>query len=129
MIPVLRAVLPSEEKISPLIKDIDINVKYTNFGPLSVHLTSLISNSYGLPNDCTLVTASGTIGLQACILYYVSQQDDLPLQVATPAWTFSATVQDVDSDLTKDTIDVNVTSTMPSDDQSIMEFRVRAKKN
>ena len=45
------------------------------------------------------------------------------------AITFSATVQDVDSDLTKDTIDVNVTSTMPSDDQSIMEFRVRAKKN
>lgn len=45
------------------------------------------------------------------------------------AITFSASVQDVDSDLTKDTIDVNVTSTMPSDDQSIMEFRVRAKKN
>ena len=44
-------------------------------------------------------------------------------------YNFSATVQDVDSDLTKDTIDVNVTSTMPSDDQSIMEFRVRAKKN
>ena len=95
MIPVLRAVLPSEEQISPLIKDIDINGKYTNFGPLSAQLTSLISNSYGLPNDCTLVTASGTIGLQACILHYVSQQEHLPLQVATPAWTFSATVQAV----------------------------------
>ena len=45
------------------------------------------------------------------------------------AIAFSATVQDVNSDLTNDTIDVNVTSTMPSDDQSIMEFRVRAKKN
>ena len=95
MIPVLRAVLPSEEQISPLIKDIDINGKYTNFGPLSAQLTSLISNSYGLPNDCTLVTASATIGLQACILHYISQQENLPLQVAVPAWTFSATVQAV----------------------------------
>ena len=45
------------------------------------------------------------------------------------AISFSATIQDVDSDLTNDTINVNVTSTMPSDDQSIMEFKIRAKKN
>ncbi len=45
------------------------------------------------------------------------------------AISFSATIQDVDGDLTNDTINVIVTSTMPSDDQSIMEFKVRAKKN
>ena len=45
------------------------------------------------------------------------------------AISFSATIQDVDGDLTNDTINVIVTSTMPSDDQSIMEFRIRAKKN
>ena len=45
------------------------------------------------------------------------------------AITFTATISDYNSDLTNDTINVIVTSTMPSDDQSIMEFRIRAKKN
>lgn len=45
------------------------------------------------------------------------------------AISFTAAVQDVDSDLTNETIDVIVTSTMPSDDQSIMEFQIRVKKN
>lgn len=89
----MRAVLPTEEEISSLIKNIDINSKYTNFGPLSLQLTSLISKSYGLPNDCTLVTASGTVGLQALILYYITKSKDLPLHIVTPAWTFPATVQ------------------------------------
>ena len=44
------------------------------------------------------------------------------------AITFTATISDYNSDLTNDTINVIVTSTMPSDDLPNMEFRIRAKK-
>ena len=41
---------------------------------------------------------------------------------------FSIVLRDVDGDLTKDTIDVNVTSTMPVDDQTQFKFTIEAKK-
>tara|TARA_B100001057_G_scaffold474707_1_gene540582 strand:+ start:9855 stop:11504 length:1650 start_codon:yes stop_codon:yes gene_type:complete len=62
----------------------------------------------------------------------VSTSDEYTFQgTATydSAITFGANISDYNSDLTNDTINVIVTSTMPSDDQSIMEFRIRAKKN
>ena len=62
----------------------------------------------------------------------VSTSDDYSFQGTSTydsAITFQATITDYNSDLTNDTINVIVTSTMPSDDQSIMEYKIRAKKN
>ena len=62
----------------------------------------------------------------------VSTSDEYTFQGTSTydsAITFTAQISDYNGDLTNDTIDVIVTSTMPTDDQSIMEFRIRAKKN
>ena len=62
----------------------------------------------------------------------MSTSDEYTFQGTTnyeSAIKFTSTISDYNSDLTNDTINVIVTSTMPSDDQSIMEFRIRAKKN
>ena len=62
----------------------------------------------------------------------VSTSDEYTFQGTTnyeSAIKFTSTISDYNSDLTNDTINVIVTSTMPSDDQSIMEYKIRAKKN
>ena len=62
----------------------------------------------------------------------VSTSDEYTFQGTTTyesAIKFTSTISDYNSDLTNDTINVIVTSTMPSDDQSIMEYKIRAKKN
>ena len=42
--------------------------------------------------------------------------------------TFGIDLRDADSDLTKETIDVKVISSMPSDDTTQMKYTVTAKK-
>ncbi len=62
----------------------------------------------------------------------VSTSDEYSFQGTSTydsAITFQATISDYNGDLTNDTINVIVSSTMPSDDQSIMEYKIRAKKN
>lgn len=41
---------------------------------------------------------------------------------------FSSVLRDADADLTKETVDVRVTSTMPVDDQTQFKFTIKAKK-
>ena len=91
--------------------EIDYIITSQNYTAVRSGVLTVISEDYG-----DTVSTSDEYNYQGASNYDASIQ-------------FSATIQDVDSDLTNDTIDVNVTSTMPSDDQSIMEFKVRAKKN
>ena len=91
--------------------DIDYIITSQNYTAIRSGTLTVISEDYG-----DTVSTSDEYTYQG-----ISTYDD--------AISFTALTQDVNSDLTKETIDVNVSSTMPSDDQSIMEFRVRAKKN
>ena len=91
--------------------DIDYIITSQNYTAIRSGTLTVISEDYG-----DTVSTSDEYTYQG-----ISTYDD--------AISFTALTQDVNSDLTKETIDVNVSSTMPSDDQSIMEFKVRAKKN
>ena len=91
--------------------DIDYIITSQNYTAVRSGIISIVSEDYS-----DTVSTSDEYTFQGTAIY-------------DSAITFTAQISDYNSDLTNDTIDVIVTSTMPSDDQSIMEFRIRAKKN
>tara|TARA_B100000282_G_scaffold125333_1_gene89372 strand:+ start:181 stop:1830 length:1650 start_codon:yes stop_codon:yes gene_type:complete len=91
--------------------DIDYIITSQNYTAIRSGILSIVSEDYS-----DTVTTSDEYTFQGTSTY-------------DSAITFTAQISDYNGDLTNDTIDVIVTSTMPTDDQSIMEFRIRAKKN
>ena len=91
--------------------DIDYIITSQNYTAIRSGILSIVSEDYS-----DTVSTSDEYTFQGTSTY-------------DSAITFNAQISDYNGDLTNDTIDVIVTSTMPTDDQSIMEFRIRAKKN
>ena len=91
--------------------DIDYIITSQNYTAIRSGVLSIVSEDYS-----DTVTTSDEYTFQGTATY-------------DSAITFTAQISDYNGDLTNDTIDVIVTSTMPSDDQSIMEYKIRAKKN
>lgn len=89
-----------------------------------IHYT-MVSNNY-------ISSRSGTLHIVVNSYNNTAEISDEFQYVGDDAYIdsieFSTVLRDVDGDLTKDTIDVNITSTMPVDDQTQFKFTIEAKK-
>ena len=96
MIPVLRPLLPSAERLLPYLRRIDRVRVYSNHGPLVEELERRLAAQLKLPEGGLMSAASGTAALTGAILATAGQaQPDRPLAVV-PAFTFVATAAAVE---------------------------------
>ena len=95
MIPVLKPRLPIYDDLEPYLRDMDASNVYSNFGPLSNRLCSLLAENYGAKVQNICLVSSGTSGLLAClsILIEMIPKDYADIKVGIPAWSFVATAQ------------------------------------
>ncbi|MDQ0512167.1 DegT/DnrJ/EryC1/StrS family aminotransferase [Ancylobacter amanitiformis] len=89
MIPLLRPLLPSAERLLPYLKRIDAGRIYTNHGPLVREFEQRLRCLIG--HDLRLATAtSGTLALEAAIVSAAPLSPERPLALM-PSFTFTAT--------------------------------------
>jgi hypothetical protein len=86
---------------------------------------TLVSNNYRVIRSGTLTVVIDAYADTAEISDEFHFNGD---ETYLDAITFNVNLRDADLDLTKDTIDVIVTSTMPTDDDTQMKYTVTAKK-
>jgi dTDP-4-amino-4,6-dideoxygalactose transaminase len=91
VIPVARPLLPTAEAVLPYLKRIDAARFYSNFGPLARELEARLSHHFGLPQNCVVSAANGTIALTAA-LAALSRGAGTCL---IPSWTFCASAHAV----------------------------------
>jgi len=93
--------------------DIDYTMVSQNYQAVRSGVLSVIINAYANPAEVEISDEYNFVGDAGSYL---------------DAVTFDAEARDANSDLTPDTIDVKVTSTMPNDDQTEFKFVIKAKK-
>jgi dTDP-4-amino-4,6-dideoxygalactose transaminase len=87
VIPIMRPLLPSAQRVAPYLRRIDESRIYSNFGPLALSLERRIEEHYCLPDETATTVANGTLGLSLAL----SAQSPRPGTLCVlPAWTFVA---------------------------------------
>ena len=90
---VARPLLPTLERIAPLLAEIDRNRWYSNFGPLAERFAAALGVHFGTPAGAPpLLVANATIGLSLCLSAVARPGARFCL---VPAWTFVATAHAV----------------------------------
>ena len=90
---VARPLLPTLERIAPLLAEIDRNRWYSNFGPLAERFAAALGVHFGTPAGASpLLVANATIGLSLCLSAVARPGARFCL---VPAWTFVATAHAV----------------------------------
>jgi dTDP-4-amino-4,6-dideoxygalactose transaminase len=92
MIPVMRPMLPSAERLLPYLKQIDHARIYSNFGPLALAFEKRLAAHFGLPETMVTTVANATLGLALALL---AQQVRPGALCMLPAWTFIASAHAV----------------------------------
>jgi dTDP-4-amino-4,6-dideoxygalactose transaminase len=91
VIPVLRPLLPTADRLLPYLSRIDETRTYSNWGPLVEELQERLSSELGQPPGSIVSASSGTTALVGAILATAGRASrDRPL-VVIPALTFVAT--------------------------------------
>lgn len=93
-IPVALPLLPRWDELASWMQQIDRSRVYTNRGPLGHELEARLAAHYGRPpgDDAVCLTASGTLGLVACLLALDLEPGSI---CALPSWTFVASADAV----------------------------------
>lgn len=88
MIPIMKPLLPTADKLLPYLKQIDDNRFYSNTGPLCQEYERRLSEMF----DCHAVScSSATSGLTATLMAVLPFNYKTRMMVAMPSWTFCAT--------------------------------------
>ena len=89
MIPVFKPRLPIYDDLEPYLRDMDASNMYSNFGPLSNRLCSLLAEKFDSKVQNICLVSSGTSGLLAClsILMECIPKDKAEITVGVPAWS------------------------------------------
>ena len=87
LIPIMRPMLPSADRLAPYLKSIDASRVYSNFGPLAVSLEDRLAERYGLNQGAVAMVANATVGLAVALAVQRPPPGSL---CAIPAWTFVA---------------------------------------
>jgi dTDP-4-amino-4,6-dideoxygalactose transaminase len=90
-IPVLRACLPSAERLLPYLRRIDAQRIYSNFGPLAVEFEARLAQQLGLSASMVTSAGSGTAALVAAILASAGRATRERPFALVPSYTFVAT--------------------------------------
>jgi dTDP-4-amino-4,6-dideoxygalactose transaminase len=91
VIPVLRPLLPTADRLLPYLSRIDETRTYSNWGPLVEELQERLSSELRQPPGSIVLASSGTTALVGAILATAGRaSSDRPLAVV-PALTFVAT--------------------------------------
>ena len=93
-IPVALPLLPRWDELASWMQQIDRSRVYTNRGPLCNELEARLAAHYGCASgdDAVCLTASGTLGLVACLLALDLEPGSI---CALPSWTFVASADAV----------------------------------
>lgn len=89
MIPILRPLLPSAEKLAPYLRAVDQSRVYSNFGPHACALEGRLASHYGLEDETITTVANATLGLALAL---VAQDVPAGSLCVMPAWTFTASM-------------------------------------
>ena len=96
LIPVLRPLLPSADRLLPYLRRIDETRLYSNYGPLSHELEGRLADALALPAGGLVCAGSGTAALIGAILATAGRASpERPLAII-PAFTFAATAAAVE---------------------------------
>ena len=87
LIPILRPILPSADRLAPYLKSIDATRLYSNYGPLTLSLQDRLAAHYGLNQGTVATVANATLGLSIALAVQKPPPGSL---CAMPAWTFVA---------------------------------------
>jgi dTDP-4-amino-4,6-dideoxygalactose transaminase len=90
---VARPLLPTLDRIAPLLAEIDRNRWYSNFGPLAERFAGALGAHFGTPDGAEpALVANATVGLSLCLSAVARPGARFCL---VPAWTFVATAHAV----------------------------------
>ena len=79
--------MPSADDLSPYLKRIDNAKWYSNFGPLSLELTTRLAEHLGMQRDNVCLLGNATLGLQA-VSELIADESEPTLEI--PSFTFAA---------------------------------------
>lgn len=88
MIPVMKPLLPSADRIYPYLKQIDEMRWYSNFGPLVTSLEKRLEKYLGIEHGTLAFVSSATSGI---VMAMRTLEVSRGSYCALPAWTFAAT--------------------------------------
>ena len=91
VLPVMRPLLPTTDKIVPYLREIERTRQYTNFGPLVEQLERRLAAHLEVGPENVVAVTNGTLALSAAVA--TSTLDGAEWRV--PSWTFAATAQSV----------------------------------
>jgi len=96
VIPVLRPLLPSAERLLPYLRMIDATRTYSNWGPLACEFERRMAEHFHLPGYGVISASSGTVALIGAVLATAGKaRPDRPIALI-PAFTFVATATAVE---------------------------------
>ncbi len=87
-VPVARPQLAPVEAALPYLRQVDDARTYSNYGPLNARFEARLAERFGLPAECVVTCANGTVGLTLALLAATGGRVGLCLM---PSWTFTAT--------------------------------------
>ena len=79
--------MPSADDLSPYLKRIDNAKWYSNFGPLSLELTTRLAEHLGMQRDNVCLLGNATLGLQA-VSELIADESEPTMEI--PSFTFAA---------------------------------------
>ena len=88
LIPAFRPRLPTADAIAPLLREIDANRYYSNFGPLVRRFQTRLAAHFGAPDGSVITVASATVGITLALKAACDGDAGLCMM---PAWTHVAT--------------------------------------
>ena len=83
-----RPLLPAASAVLPYLRAIDSARWYSNGGPLVTSLEERLADYFGVPPDCVVTVANGTLGLELALRAVGAKPGTLCMM---PSWTFAAT--------------------------------------
>lgn len=86
VIKLFESKLPTTDELTPNLKKIEIERRYSNFGPMVEDLENRLSKYFGVQIDELVTTSNATLALEAAV-----QTSGNDLRWLTPSWTFTAT--------------------------------------
>jgi dTDP-4-amino-4,6-dideoxygalactose transaminase len=78
--------LPSTEDLYPLLKQVEDNRQYSNFGPMVTNLCSILAGYFGVGENQIVTLANATLALEGAV-----QTSNTIGPWLTPSWTYAAT--------------------------------------
>jgi dTDP-4-amino-4,6-dideoxygalactose transaminase len=96
MVPVMRPMLPTADRLLPYLRRIDAARMYSNFGPLTIEFQTRLSDHFGVLAQSVVSASCGTTALMGAILGAAGPATEDQPYALVPAFTFAATAAAVE---------------------------------